>query len=187
MRTVGQLLGALACVVSACGYGSVNPIFPEQDTQSEPGLIGTWEDSASKESATVTAGGATGYVVDYRDSDGKTGRFRARAGRLGRYRALDLEPADLADDLSDTYKSLLLPIHSPIIIDSIGETLQFRFLEGDSIRQFLSRNPGRAAHVVRDDAVLLTGSTAEVRRFLAAMVTRPGVLGELTVWRRRRP
>jgi hypothetical protein len=187
MRHTGIWLSALLTAAAACGYGSINPTVSEADATFEPRLIGSWQNTDGKEAADIARDGATGYVVTYREGPGKAGRFRARLGRIGTFRALDLVPIEMPEGWSDLYKDLLLPLHVPIILDSIGETLQFHFIDGDSIRSFLARRPGEAAHILRDNAIVLTGPTEEVQRLLGALIPGPGVLTEPNVWRRRQP
>lgn len=187
MRKAVGWLSSLTIGLSACGYGSVNPIFADRDVQFTPTLVGTWTDSTDGERVSIIAEGSTGYSLVYRDSDGKSGQFHARLGRLGSHQALDIQPMELPDSLNDVYKSLYLPLHAPMLIQLTEDTLWSQVLEPDPIKDALGRNPTMTPHIAVSDAIVLTGSSLQVQHFLATMVQRPGVLGEISVWYRVAP
>ncbi len=180
-----SLLALAAASLMGCGVASVSPIVTDAGLSFDPRLLGTWRDA--KESAVITAAGAGSYDVLYTDGDGKTGRFRGRLGRLGSHRVLDLQPDDPMPTASDVYKSLLLRAHGMVILDSIGEVLQFRLVGSDSLKAYLKKRPHAVPHTIVANSVLLTGSSVSTRRFLAAFVRRPGVLSELNVFQRGEP
>lgn len=174
-------------LITGCGVGSVQPLHQDAELLFDPQLVGTWEDSTGKESAALTADGARGYRLEYRDSDGKTGRFRARLGQLGSRRVLDVQPEDAPHELSDVYRGLLLPLHGFVFLEVQGQALNFAVLEADTLRRYLERNPTAVPHIALKDGILLTAPSSELRRFLAGYLARRGVLGEAAVWRRRGP
>lgn len=171
--------------VLGCGVASVSPLVTNADVVEEPRLAGTWH--VPKESVVFTATGPGSFDLVYTDGDGKIGRFNARFGRLGSYRVLDLQPSDPLPTASDAYKSLLLRAHGIIIIDSVGDVIQSRMLDGDSLKAYLKRHPHAVEHVLVENAVLLTASSVKARRFLLAFVRKAGVLGKPDVWRRGVP
>jgi hypothetical protein len=172
-------------ILMGCGVASVSPIVTDADLVYEPSLVGTWQ--GAKESAVITAASANSYNVLFTDEDGKTGRFSGRLGRLGAYRVLDLQPDDPIPAASDVYKSLLLRAHGIVIVDSIGDVTQFRLVETDSLKAYLKKRPQAVPHTMVGDAVLLTASSVQARRFLTAFVRRRGVLDKPYVWRRSVP
>lgn len=181
------LMVLVAAGVAGCGVGSVSPLVSDADIRFDPALVGAWQDSSGSESAVVAAVGPDRYSVVYTDSDGKVGRFRGVLGRVGSWRVLDLEPDDLPLEASDVYKSLLLPLHGAVFVESIEPRLRFRILEVDSLKGYLQREPGAIAHAMRDEAVVLTAPTADLQRFLAAYAGRSGALGGPNVMVRRSP
>lgn len=185
IRQCLAVLVAVGCL-AGCGVASVSPFVTDADRVAEPRLIGSWQDSSGKESAVITVAPENDYLLTYTDGDGKTGQFRARLGRLGPYRVLDLEPVDPIPNASDVYKSLVLRAHGVVIIDSVGAVLQFRLVQPDSLREYLRRSPG-VAHTPIGHAVLLTAPSPELRQFVQEFLGRPGVLDAPEVWRRRRP
>lgn len=179
------LLAALA--VSGCGVGSVNPLVSDADAKFDARLLGSWRDSGGQESAVIAAQGPQSYSLVYTEEKGKVGRFRAVLGRMGGFRVLDVEPEDPAPQASDVYRSLMLPLHGVVFIDSIGPTLRFRTLDADSLKGYLSRHPLAVAHLLRDGEVVLTAPAPELQRFVASYARRRGSLGEQHLWVRRTP
>jgi hypothetical protein len=174
-------------LMAACGVGSVSPLLSDADVRFEPRLVGTWRAPDSKEFAVFAAAGSNGYSIAYSENDGKVGHFVAHLGRVGSRPVLDLEPAELPGEWSDSYKQMLLPLHGLIVIDSIGRELRFRVLDPDSLKALLAREPQAIAHVLRKEGVILTAPTADVQRFLTTYLERPGVLGAADVWRHQMP
>jgi hypothetical protein len=168
--------------ICGCGVGSVAPLVTGETLIDEPRLAGTWK--GAKESAVITPTGPGTFDLTYKDESGKSGQFHARFGRLGSLRILDLEPGDPAPAANDAYKSLILRAHGIIVVDSVTNVIQFRLLEVDSLKAYLRQNPQAVAHTLVADAVLLTASSAETHRFLAAFVQRPHVLSEREEWQR---
>ena len=174
-------------LLAACGVGSVSPLLSDADVRFEPRLVGTWRAPDSREFAVITALAPNGYSVAYTENDGKVGRFVGHLGAVGSLRVLDLEPAELPKEWSDSYKQMLLPLHGLIVIDSVGRELRFRELNTDSLRAFLDREPQAIAHFRTKDGIVLTASTADVQRFLTSYFQRPAVLGSADVWQRQTP
>lgn len=170
-----------------CGLASISPIVTDADLVDEPRLAGTWYDDVEKDSAVITTTGRGTFDVVYTEKNGQVGRFHGRLGRLGPYRVFDLQPQEAMPAASDTYRSLVLRAHGVIVMDSIGRTMYFRMVNGDSLKAHLQRHPTETSHALVGQSVLLTASSPEVRRFLLAFLVRAGALGEPNVWRRRVP
>lgn len=176
---------ALAVAVlglAGCGVGSVAPIVPEGEAQFDPALLGTWVDEDGTERAVITADGADGYAILYTDDGGESGPFLGRLGDLGAHRVLDVWPDPTGIRGNDAFRDLMLPLHTALFIDSLGDRVGFRMLTPDSLSDYLEREPGAVAHVRLDDILVLTAPTAELRRFLAEFAGRPGTLGSPAVW-----
>lgn len=182
-----RLAFATLLALFGCGVASISPIVTDADLVDEPRLAGTWQDEEGKETAVITTTGGGTFDVVYTEDNGKVGRFHGRLGRLGPYRVFDLQPHEPMPAASDTYRSLVLRAHGVIVMDSIGSTMHFRMVNGDSLKAYLKRNPTEASHALVGQSVLLTASSPEVRRFLLAFVGRSGALGESVLWRRRAP
>lgn len=176
------------CLLTGCTVmGSVAPIVSESDALFDQRLVGTWAASDGSEAAAFTRDSASGYEIVYTDDQGKVGRFEGRLGRVGGRLVLDMSPVTMELDVADVYGAFLLPLHTPIFIDSIGETLVWRVPEPDSLKALFGRSPRVAAHELRGDLIVLTAGSPEVRRVVADVARRPGFLSEAETWMRRRP
>jgi hypothetical protein len=184
MKTFIPLPCCLAVAAGACGYGSINPAFVPSEAHYESRLSGTWQNSDSTEHASIIRSDDGGYLITYSEKEGKTARFRASLGVIGGHTALDLVPVDDISDRPDVYKSLLLPLHGIVIIESVGESIRFRLLEPDAMKRFLADEPDAAGHVMQEGTLVLTGSTAELGTFFERLLARDDVLGEENVWHR---
>jgi hypothetical protein len=174
----------LAAGASGCGVASVAPIVTDADVIDDPKLEGSW--AGSKDSAVVTVTAAGRLAIVHTDNHGRVGHYAARYGRLGPYRVLDLQPVDPSPASNDVFKSLIIRAHGIVFIDSVGDSISFRIIEPDSLKAYLARRPRAISHVLAEGTVLLTGSSAESRKFLAAFAKRGGALSETNIWARVR-
>lgn len=183
------LLALCAIPLTACGVASISPIVDWNDREFDPALVGNWQNTAGKDVALVTGDADSDYRITYIDEDGDTARFDARLGRLGAHRVLDIEPnAAALGDHSAYFESLILRLHSFVIIDDVTATeLRFRTVNLDSLRATLERDPGVVPHRSGqgEEGPVITARTPEVRRFFTAFISRAGILGDTTRFRRR--
>jgi hypothetical protein len=87
------------------------------------------------------------------------------------------------------YESLILRLHSFVIIDSVSPTdLFWRAIDADSLRAALGRDPAAPAHTAPHGEVgpIITAPTDEVRRFFDRMIPLPGMTTESEHYVRRR-
>jgi hypothetical protein len=190
-RSLVWFVAAVAvCMLSAC-FSSVSPFVSAADVAYDARLVGTWSDSEGKQSAVIVRDG-DGYNISYTESDGKVGRFHGVLGRLGTRQVLDVFPEDLPRDKSDVYLSLLVKTHGIIILETAETQLTIRALDVEAIKKLLKERPSLVDHIVipnrfepKGEDVVLTASTADVRKFLSEIIDRPGVLEEPESWRRK--
>jgi hypothetical protein len=188
MRSIRPAIGiALATLLSACGVASISPIVSERASMRDARLLGAWTDKKGEESAVIAHDSAGAYVITYKDDQGKVARFGARLGTIAGHRVLDVWPADVKTAVGEMYKDLVLPLHTALIVDSIGAIVRFSFVRQDSLEALVKRSPRSVAHLESDGRMLLTGETEDVTRFLASLLTRPGMLDDPNVWRRKAP
>jgi hypothetical protein len=169
-----------SCVLSIDGY------VPLDQALEDPGLAGEWRQDGSRERVVINSDGDTGYEIDYLDAEGRPGRFLAVLGRLGDRLILDVWPAAPKDATSDVYRGSLIPGHMLLVLQIGRDTLHAEALGLEALRTALDTGTVRLAHLRRDEYVILTGSTAQVRAALAPYLARPGALDESAVWRRVR-
>jgi hypothetical protein len=188
----GFLIGVLSAATWGC-IGSVNPVIPDSAASFEPQLLGTWSDSASRERAVISQTGPRSYGIQYTDDQGQT---LSLVGLLGRNRErfiLDVQPTAEA---IGPYKDLVVRLHIPVILNSIGPRIQVAILEPDSLDQYLRTHPRAIAHGRTHagaqvggsrEAVVLTADSPELWQFFATYLQRPGALSAPSTWIRRSP
>jgi len=179
----GLLIGILTATTWGC-IGSVNPLIPDSAASFEPELLGTWNDSASRERAVITQTGPRSYGIQYTDDQGQTLSLVGILGRNGERFILDVQPT--AEALG-AYKDLVVRLHIPVIINSIGPRIHVAILEPDSLDHYLRNHPRAIAHGRTRDGVVLTADSPELGQFLATYLQRPGALAAPSTWIRRSP
>jgi len=179
--TVAPLAAML--LLDACMPKSFEPAVGKADRVVDRRLVGRYQ-SDDGEQAVIELRDSE-YAVIYTDKDGKVAPLVGRLGRLGNRWILDLAPdGSGVAKLSDAYKALLLPVHSFLVIDSIGPRMSVSVIKEDSLDRYLEREPNAVAHTQVADDLVLTAPTAELRAFLERFVARPGVT-EKAEWKKR--
>jgi hypothetical protein len=178
------LLALLLCLVGC--VRSINPVYTNDTLVADPTLLGSWTDEDG-ETVVVTGGDGGTYRLAVHD-DGKTTHLVARLTKVEDLLVADFTVDDDALPDSDVFKAHLLPLHSFFFVEKPDDaTLNLRTINPDWIGQYLERHPDAVPHRKAQsdrEPPLLTGSTEEVRAFLAKVVREPGALGEATVYRK---
>jgi hypothetical protein len=176
MRGARLVTPLVILALTGCGFGSLNPLIPDDAAHFDERLLGTWT-SSDGESAVITSGDSASYEIDFKDEDGLSGRFDGRMGTIGNHTVLAVIPDKSLLQMSEVYLGLLMPMHNLLVLDSLGTGLRFRGIVADSLQALLRRAPSTVAHVVINDTVVFTATTDALRSFLAEFIERPGVLG----------
>jgi hypothetical protein len=168
----GLIALVLFFLVTGC-IPSINPIFEEKDLITDPALVGTWSTSESEDAETWT----------FETTDTKAYRLTIRQGEesslmianlvaVGEHRFLDLSPASEAIEstkLGAYYRCALVPAHLFPKVTLTNEQLTVQWMDEDWLGELLRKEPAILSHVWRkgkDDALILTAQTAELRAFL---------------------
>ena len=183
VRTTWVLGPALAVCLAGCVVATVEPVIPESEATFEPGLLGTWRETPGSDLVEVVRSGSDGYSLRYVSGERAYG-YRARAGRLGDRRVLEVWPTPAEGESPAIDEGRFIPGRQLLALDLQADRAETAFLELDTLRAAWLRGEVRIPHLARGDDVLLTGSTDELRSALREYVTRPGVFGGRTVWRR---
>ena len=179
----GLLLGIVVAALYACA-GSVSSSVPASATIFDPQLLGTWTDSATNERAVMTQAGPRTYAVQYTDGQGQTLSLIGLLGRAGGHFILDVQPTAPA---LGAYKDLVVRLHIPLILDTIGGRIHVATLERDSLDHYLRSHPRAVAHSRGRDGFVLTANSLALHQFLMSYIARPRVLSAATTWERRSP
>jgi hypothetical protein len=83
---------AFAVEVSGCIVAALEPVIPDSAATFEPGLLGTWRETPGSDIVEIARDGPTGYTLRHTTGD-RTIAYRARTGRVGGRRLLEVRPA----------------------------------------------------------------------------------------------
>jgi hypothetical protein len=188
---LGLVLVVIVAAIAggACGVASIAPVITYSERQFDSMLVGTWlseEDSA--ETVVLRAiDSRTRYWMVYTDEDTNVSRMEVDLGRIGRHRVIDVTPG-IDPPEGELERELVRYVHGIAVVQELTATrLGVSFLEPDSLKAALRRQPTLTPHYLDSDNVLLTGSTEEVNQFLRLYLDRPGTLTEPGYFVRKKP
>lgn len=179
-RSITRLGAALASaiLVSGCVL-TLDAIVPESAAIFDVRLIGAWEQGSDR--AVFARGPGNSYTIEY-TSDGRTGTFEGRLGRLGDRLVLDIQPAPGGGDLPEPYAGLLVGAHVLLALEIGNNEVRVAALDSD---RFRAAPPSHIPFVRRsNDQLILYGTAQELAPALASYLGRPDVLATPDVWRR---
>jgi hypothetical protein len=157
-------LGAVLALVSAGCVLSVEQAYTQRDLIFEPALLGEWAlpKGESAERVLMTRTDSLEYAVVYTDRDGQAGRFVGHLARVHGVLLFDLLPVPLPNVGNTAYRDQFTRMHLILRIDRTSPTLQYRYLNEDSLRLRFSETP--VLHGWSDgDKIYLTSSTGELQ------------------------
>lgn len=162
---------------------SVNPVLKESDAVFDPQLIGSWEEISGTDRANITRGTANNYEIEY-TSEGKTGKFEARLGKLGEHLILDVWAAPRKGELPDPYADILLSGHLQFFLEIGANEVALTTLDPDSLLKALKSKQVQLSYRQTTDEFILTGTTEELRKGLGTYLTIPNALPKREKWQR---
>ncbi len=150
-----------------CPARSLNPLFGEKEIKFNSALLGTWAEG--KDSYTFEQSGEKGYLVTFReeksDGEGKepvvhSTKYKAAAGQIGKFWFLDSFPAEGVTEFHFVAGHLITRIWLN------GDTLRMASLESDWLRNMIDAKKLKISHVRREAEIILTASSAELRKLV---------------------
>ena len=171
----------ISILLMGCPARSVFPLFTENDIVYNPGLIGTWIDHKNGDTFSFQKSGEKSYEVVLHEQMGK-GRVNREAytvqlGQIDKFWFIDSYPSKKN---GGGHHAVSAHILSRIWIDR--DTLRMASLESDWLRAMIDADKIHIAHVRRDDDIILTATTEELRAFVVRFAEddkafpNPGVL-----------
>ena len=182
--TLACVVGTVLLFCASCVDRSLNPWFPETDVVSEGWLLGKWTVHAEDETDTMTftQGEGNAYRIDYRaehrgSEETEHGFYEGRLARIDGVYYLDYQPAPITDGLEGVW---VVATHGLARLDYADNKLRIRLLNAGRLEKIAKE--GKLTEVKftwiengwMDNEVLLTSSTAELRRFLTAHAREKG-------------
>ena len=170
-------LGIAAILFGGCVVQSIQPLFTEKDYLPFPNLVGTWvQKDENKEIGvwTFAADGAK-YQLTHADEEGRKATFTAAAGKIGTNIFFDIPLRDSAPGpkLNDLMLLHLIPAHLFVKAVKTNDTLVLLAMDLDWLKKHLAANPKATPHVIREETPILTGSTEELKQFVAKFANDP--------------
>jgi hypothetical protein len=178
MRLLAVVLLAVSC--SGCLL-SLQPIYTKADLVIEPALAGRWVEKTEPGNTWAFERTGDGYVLTIAEH-GKRDRLTAHLTRLGGALFLDLLPAqrDIDTKVPDRFiDSHFVPAHSIWRVSVAGDSLKLRTVNEDWLDKRVKAGQFALAYSMVDwnngRAPIVTGSTADVRNFLAGVANDDNV------------
>ena len=162
----------IVCAVAAVMFGcvpSIQPLFTEKDAVFLPELIGTWVSADGKTKFTFSKGDGNDYDVTCTEEQDRTGKLKVRVGKIGEETFFDtsIKSAEDAGVRSGYAAFHLVPSHMFSRFRLKGDTLSYATLNQDWLKKMRAEKKELPRHEVVDEAILLTGSTEELKAFIA--------------------
>ena len=175
IRSCSLAVAFAAWLIGGCVVQTINPLFAEKDSITQPGLAGTWAqmEEGKEQGLWVFEQDGQQYNLTHTDEKGSKATFKVIAGRLGTNAFLnstinDPTPGVKMNDFAAVH---LVPAYTFIRLRKTETGLTFAAMNLEWLNKLLEENPKTVAHVMRkvgDDKIpLLTASTEELQKFVA--------------------
>jgi len=173
MRTKSFIVLLLAAAfLAGCVVQSIQPLFTESEYVTDPGLIGTWvqkEDDGKEIGVWTFEADERRYKLAHTDEKGRKAVFHMAAGKIGTNTFFDFSLRDPlpGSELNDLAAVGLIAVHVFVKAVKTNDTLVLLAMDYEWLEKHLAENPKTIAHVIQDKRPILTGSTAELKAFVA--------------------
>ena len=213
-RSVARLMCAAvaACALVGCNdVVSLAPAVPDAKAIEAPALVGSWAmpDSASGARSQADSsrlivrrldGAVPDYLIEYwnfhnADSGEVTPTwYVGHVGRVGGLLLLEVRPAmkndSILSEADDAYSPLLEATHMVFRLEVDSAAFRAWVFNPDSVQEVVGDGRCPGSYYVDEHSshhMVLTGSSAEVRRIWACAGALPGFFGDSAVLQRRGP
>ena len=178
LRFVAACLFALFS--SACLVVSLQPVYEPETIAFDPALVGVWVDTDEGMTVTFERGEWHSYHVTLAQRDDRL-RVSARLTRAGERLFLDLSPLDGTD-----VPLFQLPVHGIYRLELDGDRLSLADLNYELLeRKVRAGSAGLPMVIDARRNIVITASTAELRRWLVANAADEDVFASPTLLTRR--
>ena len=153
-----------------CFIASIQPIVTDRDLVRDSSLVGLWVGNDGKDSATITMRNDGSYL--YRalsDSTGEDG-ITLKLTRIGTGRVIETSPANP----KVRPEGYFIPIHYFARLESTRPSLTYRLMSASWLEHYFAVHPRAVAHMLDENSILFTDSTAALRAFIAKHQAEPG-------------
>jgi hypothetical protein len=154
---------------------SIHGIATKENTVWDDGLLGRWGDPNKVDDPNAEVwqfekGSEDGRYLFTHSEKGLAGEFDVYLVQLSDMLFLDIFPAEgTCEKMNSMSQMHLMPVHTFMKVDGIGEELRLRFMDPDAIKNLVKEQPDLIKHETRGedgDGVVLTAGPGELQNFL---------------------
>jgi hypothetical protein len=168
----------LALVSSGCIVVSLHPAYDDSSIQYDDGLIGSWKSDDEDTTVQFEPGEWRSYRVTL-TTPRSTATLSGHLTKIGSMDVLDLMPATGID-----LATLSIAVHVIVRIHRDGDALTASAMDYEAARRAVPRPFGIQAVMDERQNVVLTASTADLRRVVSAQTPGTEMFAAATTLRR---
>lgn len=150
---------------------------------SEPALEGIWSED-DEETWELRKGDDQTYLLTGTDENGATAEFRAGLVELGDALIMQVSASEDAVNVDEDIRLHLAFLHSFYLIKLDTATLQIATMNQDYLREVLKDDPSLVTHTISGSDILLTASTANLKKFMTYAVAHDGFFDEFETFKK---
>ncbi|MFH1688580.1 MAG: hypothetical protein ABIE70_13810 [bacterium] len=158
-----------AMTIVGCVPYSIHPLCSDNDLVTEPTLAGVWgQDDQNK--MTFIANDDKTYKLIHVD-DGLAAEFEVRLFKVKDWLMMDICPGEPPEDMNQTYKDMILPLHFLLRVDKTKPDLVLGSLDFDWLKATLAADPTLLDYTEYSGSVIITAQTEKIQAFLKEHLT----------------
>lgn len=163
-RTFLLLIAAGGLLAAGCIPLSIHPIYTDADLVFEPALVGSFGDG--EEIWEFEQKDERSYVLTVTEADEESPHYQVRLAKVGDLLLMDFYPEPSAAKVDEYLGTLLMPLHTFAVAESIEPDLVLKTLDMRVIEKLLAKDPAALKHEIVDDAMIITASPKELQAFV---------------------
>jgi hypothetical protein len=178
VRALLAALSVLALSSSGCIVVSLHPASDDSSIQFDGGLVGSWKSEDEETTVQVEAAEWRSYKVTMATPK-STVTLSGHLTKIGSMDVLDLMPATGID-----LATLSIAVHVIVRVHREGDVLTASAMDYEAARRAMPRPFGIPAVMDDRENVVITASTAQLRRLLSRETPGMDVFGAASILRR---
>jgi hypothetical protein len=184
IRSILAIAIGTAFFTAAC-ISSLNPIYTEDDLVLDRSILGRWTDEEQSETWEFTCLDEKRYKLVHTDEKGQKAEFEAGLLKIGGKFFMDITPLKSRALSNELASGHVLRTHSFIQMVQEGRGYRISYLEPKWVSAFLEKEPNAVRHSIIGGEVVLTDSTKNLQKFIAAAIDSPGAFSSSATMKRR--
>jgi hypothetical protein len=168
----------MSILLSGCPARSLNPLFTEQQAVILASLVGTWENADESYTFEILHGNNYRLVIRPK-TENDSSVYIVLSGKIGKEWFLDSSP------IVNSKEHHYLSMHVFTRMKLNGDTLTLAMLEADWLLKMDTAKKLKTPHVRRENEVILTGTTEELRSFVSSIGSMSEAFPDTSVFIRK--